>query len=78
MTEEHGGKALPTAGVHRVWTERFFPVAPAHATPNADRTFVPISRLPGMLADRRTHEDILLQGTVANSKEMLLLTFKSS
>ena len=78
MTEEHGGKALPTAGVHRVWTERFFPVAPAHTTPNADRTSVPISRLPGMLADRRTHEDILIQGTVANSKEMLLLTFKSS
>ncbi len=31
-----------------------------------------------VLADRRTHEDILLQGTVAHSKEVLLLTFESS
>jgi FAD/FMN-containing dehydrogenase len=33
--ESHGGRVLPAAQAHRVWGERFFPVAPSHPTPRA-------------------------------------------
>lgn len=75
MAENHGGNILPVAETHRVWTERFFPVAPAHATPNADRAFVDLSQLPEMLSKEQTRKTAL-QGTVARSKEVLLLTFE--
>lgn len=77
IAELHEGNVLPAADTHRVWTERFFPAAPAHPTPNADRTFVPISQLPMLLADDRVSENTALQGTVSRSKEVLLLTYDS-
>ncbi|MGB3632755.1 MAG: FAD-dependent oxidoreductase [Rubrobacteraceae bacterium] len=76
MAENHGGNVLPAAEAHRIWTERFFPVAPSHTTPNVDRTFVPFSKLDEILSEQQTQEKAALQGTVARSKEMLLLTFE--
>ena len=76
MAEEYGGNALAASSAHRVWTERFFPVAPSHSTPNADRAFATISQLPALLTDSRKNEEIALQGTVARSKEVLILTFE--
>lgn len=76
MAKDHEGNVLPAAGTHRVWTERFFPVAPAHATPVADRTFAPIFQLTEILSRERSRERIALQGTIARSKEVLILTFE--
>ena len=76
MAEDHGGDILSSAAAYRVWTERFFPVAPAHPTPNADREFVPLSKLTERLSEDQTRREIALQGTVARSKEVLLLTFE--
>ncbi len=75
MAEDHEGNVLPKAGTHRVWTERFFPVAPARPTPNAERVFVNISQLPDMLSGEQYREEISLQGTITRSKETLILTF---
>lgn len=75
MAENHGGNILPVAEAHRIWTERFFPVAPAHVTPDASRAFVYVSQLPEILADNEMRENTALQGTIARSKEVLLLTF---
>lgn len=76
VAEDHKGSVLPTAGTHRVWTERFFPVAPAHPTPNAERAFVGVSQLSEFLFEGKTQEKTALQGTIARSKEALLLTFE--
>lgn len=75
VSDDHAGRTLDTAETHRVWTERFFPVAPAHPTPDADRAFVPLDRLPAALAEHRP-PTTALQGTVARSGETLLLTFE--
>ena len=75
MAENHRGNILPIAEAHRIWTERFFPVAPAHTTPNAGRAFVYVSQLPEILADSEMREKTALQAIVARSNEVLLLTF---
>ena len=74
VAEDHQGNILPIAESHRIWTERFFPVAPAHTTPDASRAFVYVSQLPEILADCETRVKTALQATVARSKEVLLLT----
>ena len=67
------GRLLPPAEAYRVWTERFFPVAPSHPTPVlADRTFVPVAEIEGSLKSLVAKA---VQGTVARSGEVLMLAF---
>jgi FAD/FMN-containing dehydrogenase len=75
VIEPHRGLTLPTAQVHRVWSERFFPVAPSHPTPGpVAREFTSVEELREALG-RETFrpEHTTLQGTVARSAEVLLL-----
>ena len=69
---DHGGEELDVREAWRVWGERFFPVAPAHPTPHAARRFVAIEELPRKLEGSRPKA--ALQGTVARSGEVLLVT----
>lgn len=71
-----GGRALPAADAHRAWGERFFPVAPSHPTPAAERTLVPVSALAEVLAGRDDDRRTAAQGTVARSGEVLLLNIE--
>lgn len=75
--EARGGNILSAADAHRAWGERFSPVSPARATPAAERTLVPLSELEGGLTGTggRPEEDAV-QGTVARSGEVLLLTLE--
>jgi FAD/FMN-containing dehydrogenase len=73
--ESHRGRILPTAQAHRVWGERFFPVAPSHPTPDPlARDLISAEELPEALRNESFRlEHIALQGTVARSAEVLLL-----
>ena len=74
--ESYRGRVLAAAEAYRVWTERFFPVAPSHPTPKVAREFVSVADLPGALGDASDRpEHTAIQGTVARSEEVLLLTF---
>lgn len=77
MSKNYEGKVLPAAETHRVWTERFFPVAPAHPTPNSERKLVEVSQLPELLSGDPTNKEQALQCTISRSKEALLLTLES-
>ena len=78
MSENYEGNALPTAETHRVWTERFFPVSPAHPAPDAERKLVEVSQLSGLLAEDSTNKKLMLQCTVDSSKKAQLLTFENA
>src|SRR5215217_9575422 len=68
-----GGRLLASADAYRAWGERFFPIAPSRPTPIlSDRTFVPVAGVATFLKSR-PHKAV--QGTVARSKEVLLLAF---
>ena len=72
--ESQGGRALPAAGAHRAWGERFFPVAPSHPTPSSTRELVHLSDLGGALVRAEGGSShTAVQGTVARSGEVLLL-----
>ena len=75
--ESRRGRVLPAAESYRVWGERFFPTAPSRPTPtSAQRTIVPMSEVAEALLATRGHStDTAVQGTVARTGEMLLLTF---
>jgi FAD/FMN-containing dehydrogenase len=76
VLEHHRGLILPPAELYRVWGQRFFPVAPSHPTPKTVREFVSIVDLPEVLGGAGARpEHFALQGTVARSGEVLLLTF---
>jgi hypothetical protein len=77
MSKNYRGNVLPTAETHRIWTERFFPVAPAHPIPDVERELVDVSQLPELLAEASTNKEPALQCTVARSKKALLLTFET-
>jgi hypothetical protein len=73
--ESHHGRVLGAADAHRVWGERFFPVAPSHPTPEpADRVLADAKELPKVL-ERLSRKAV--QGTVARSGEVLVLAFDS-
>ena len=73
VVESHRGRILGAADAHRVWGERFFPVAPSHPTPEpADRTIADVRDLPKVL-ERLSGKAV--QGTVARSGEVLVLAF---
>lgn len=66
--EAQRGHALPVAGAHRAWGERFFPVAPSHPTPSPTRELVHLSELPEALAQAESRSPrAAVQGTVARS-----------
>jgi FAD/FMN-containing dehydrogenase len=73
--EPHRGRTLPAAQAHRVWGERFFPVAPSHPTPSPlARELTSVEKLPEALGREGFEpEHTALQGTVARSAEVLLL-----
>jgi hypothetical protein len=73
--ESYHGHVLGAADAHRVWGERFFPVAPSHPTPEpADRVLADAKDLPKVL-ERLSRKSV--QGTVARSGEVLVLAFDS-
>jgi len=69
------GGILTAAQAHRVWGERFFPVAPSHPTPRqVARELSSVEELPEALGRESFRpEHTALQGTVARSAEVLLL-----
>jgi FAD/FMN-containing dehydrogenase len=70
------GHVYGAADAYRAWGQRFFPVAPSHPTPSAGREFVSIAELPEVLGRSGARpEHLALQGTVARTGEVLLLTF---
>jgi FAD/FMN-containing dehydrogenase len=76
ILESCRGRAHGAAEAYRVWGQRFFPVAPSHPTPSAAREFVSVVNLPEVLGGAEARrEHIALQGTVARTGEVLLLTF---
>jgi len=76
VLESYRGRVLPAAEAHRVWGERFFPIAPSHPTPRVIRELVSIAKLPETLISARSRPGhVAIQGTVARSGEILLLTF---
>jgi FAD/FMN-containing dehydrogenase len=74
--EPHGRRVLGTAESYRVWGERFFPAVPRQPIPKATREFVSVAELRETLSDARDRPGgVAIQGTVARSREVLLLTF---
>jgi FAD/FMN-containing dehydrogenase len=73
IVESHRGRVLGAADAHRVWGERYFPVAPSRPTPEpTERLLADAIDLPKVL-ERLSREAI--QGTVARSGEVLVLAF---
>jgi FAD/FMN-containing dehydrogenase len=74
------GRALSGAEAHRAWGERFFPITPSALPPRfpaLSRDLVSLVDLPqklGEVEDRAGNAAI--QGTVARSKEVLLLSLE--
>jgi len=76
VLESNRGRVISATEAYRVWGERFFPVSPSQPTPSATRELVSIEKLPeklGEASNRRTRAAV--QGTVAHSREVLLLSF---
>lgn len=74
--EPYRGHALAAAEAYLVWGQRFFPAVPSHPIPRVTRRFVSVAELPQTFpgaGDRP--ERTAVQGTVARSGEVLLLTF---
>lgn len=71
----HRGRILAPADAYRVWGERFFPIAPSRPTPRYERALVHVEEISESLgADGGRRGGLALQGTVARSGEVLLLT----
>lgn len=76
--EPYRGRVLTAVEAYRVWGERFFPSVPSHPIPKIVREFVSVAELPEVLGSAQEHSGCLaVQGTVARSSEVLLLTFDS-
>jgi FAD/FMN-containing dehydrogenase len=75
--ESHQGRSLSVQESYRVWGERFFPMAPSRPTPiSAQRALVPPEEFAEALLETRNRTaDVAIQGTVARSGEVLLLSF---
>src|SRR5919199_1042177 len=75
--ESHGGRVLPAAETYHVWGERFFPVAPSRPAPTStERMLVTLAETKQALISARDRSaNVAIQGTVARTGEVLLLTF---
>ena len=72
VLETHGGVELDPREALRVWGERFFPVAPSHPTPPAEREVVGVEDIALVLGGAESAAAI--QGTISRSGETLLLS----
>jgi glycolate oxidase len=73
VVESHRGRVLGAADAHRVWGERFFPVAPSRPTPEpTDRMIADVGDLQEVL-ERLSRKAV--QGTIARSGGVLVLGF---
>jgi FAD/FMN-containing dehydrogenase len=78
LVESNRGRLLPAHASHRVWGERYFPIRPSTLPPGLSglsREFSSVADLPQKLEwveDSATN--VALQGTIARSGEILLLT----
>jgi len=71
------GHALSAAEARRAWGERFFPVTRSVLPPrfpSVSRGLVSLAELPEKLSGATDHTGHAVQGTVARSGEVLLLT----
>ena len=75
--ESHRGRVLPAAETYHVWGERFFPVAPSRPAPTStERALVTLAETKQALISARDRSaNVAIQGTVARTGEVLLLTF---
>lgn len=75
--ESHRGRVLPAAETYHVWGERFFPVAPSRPAPTStERMLVTLAETKQALISARDRSaNLAIQGTVARTGEVLLLTF---
>ena len=74
VLESRRGRIMPVAEAYRAWGERFFPMVPSHPLPNPVREFVSAAQLPEALGEDHRGR-VAIQGTVARSGEVLLLSF---
>lgn len=76
--ESNRGRLLPSVDAHRAWGERYFPIRPsilAPGFPGLSREFSSVAELPRKLEQAEdSATSVALQGTVARSGEILLLT----
>lgn len=71
----YNGRMLAAADAHRVWGERFFPVAPAHPTPEARRRLVAGYDLAREIkAEPLRTGEVAAQGTITRSGDALILS----
>ena len=74
------GRTLSAAEAHRAWGERFFPVTPSVVSPRflgVSRGLVPLAEIPEKLSGVEDRSgSAAVQGTVARSREVLLLTLE--
>jgi hypothetical protein len=75
--DSHKGRSLSVPESYRVWGERFFPMAPSRPSPtSAQRALVPPEEFAEALLETRNRlANVAVQGTVARSGEVLLLSF---
>jgi FAD/FMN-containing dehydrogenase len=72
----YGGRVLATVEAYRVWEERFFPAVTRQPIPKVTREFVSVAELPEAFSGAQGRVGHLaIQGTVARSGEVLLLSF---
>jgi FAD/FMN-containing dehydrogenase len=78
LVESNRGRLLPAADAHRVWGERYVPVRPSNlppGLPGLSREFSSLTELPKKLEQvEDSSTSVALQGTIARSGEILLLT----
>jgi hypothetical protein len=78
VVESTRGRLLPVADAYRVWGERYFPIRPSilpAGIPSLSREFTSVAELSQKLEQvEDSATSVALQGTIARSGEILLLT----
>ena len=78
IVEFNRGRLLPAVDAHRAWGERYFPIRPStfqSGFPGLSRGFSSLAELPQKLEQvDNGATSVALQGTIARSGEILLLT----
>jgi FAD/FMN-containing dehydrogenase len=78
LAESNRGRLLPAADAHRAWGERYFPIRPSILPPGLSglsREFSSVAELSQRLEQvEESAKSVALQGTIARSGEILLLT----
>jgi hypothetical protein len=78
LAESNRGRLLPAADAHRAWGERYFPIRPSILPPSLSglsREFSSVAELSQRLEQvEESATSVALQGTIARSGEILLLT----